>query len=125
MNNITNKFLLVGDKLAEMHLTQPRFTNSACEPFTKNKAIGDSRYIYKNELGKACFKHDMLYGDFKHLPRRAASCKYYMIKHSKLLVTQSKMDVNVDLNPWSTKLFLSELETLRLIQEKESLITNK
>ena len=26
---------------------------------------GDSRYIYKNELDKACFQHDMVYGDFK------------------------------------------------------------
>ena len=34
---------------------------------------GDSRYIYKNELDKACFQHDMAYGDFKDLKRRAAA----------------------------------------------------
>ena len=34
----------------------------------KCKETGESRYIYQNELDKACFKHDMAYGDFKHLP---------------------------------------------------------
>ena len=28
---------------------------------------------YKNELDKACFLHDMLYGDFKDLKRRTAA----------------------------------------------------
>ena len=44
-----------------MHLTQPGFTFSTCRPFTKNKEriqkikeTGDSRYIYQNELDKAC-----------------------------------------------------------------------
>ena len=36
MNEIVNKFLLVGNKfMAEMHLKQPGFTYSACGPFTK------------------------------------------------------------------------------------------
>ena len=67
MNDIINKFLLVGDKcMPEMHLRQPGFTYSACGPFTKNKEImqkfkqtGDAKYIYKYELDKACFQHDM------------------------------------------------------------------
>ena len=38
MNETVNRFLLAGDKfMPEMHLKQPRFTNSSCEPFTKNK----------------------------------------------------------------------------------------
>ena len=38
MNEIINKFLLVGDKfMPEMHLRQPGFNYSACGPFTKNK----------------------------------------------------------------------------------------
>ena len=37
INEIMNNFLLVGDKLMpEMHLRQPGFTYSACEPFTKD-----------------------------------------------------------------------------------------
>ena len=83
MNDIVNKFLLAGDKfMPEMHLRQPGFTCSACGPFTKNKErikkfkeTGDSRYIYQNKLDKACFQHDMAYGDFKDLARRTASDK--------------------------------------------------
>ena len=38
MNDIINKFLLVGDKfMPEMHLRQPGFTYSACGPFARNK----------------------------------------------------------------------------------------
>ena len=36
---------------------------------------GDSIYIYRNELDKACFKHDMVYGDFKDLAKRTAADK--------------------------------------------------
>ena len=32
-------------------------------------------YIYKNELDKACFQHDMVYGDFNDLARRTTSDK--------------------------------------------------
>ena len=68
--------------MPEMHLRQPGFTYSACGPFTKikdriqkSKETGDTSYIYKNERDKACFQHDMAYGDFKDLKRRAASDK--------------------------------------------------
>ena len=38
MNEIVNKFLLVGDIfMPEMYIRQPGFTCSACGPFTKNK----------------------------------------------------------------------------------------
>ena len=83
MNKIVNKFLLAGDKfMPERHIKQPGFTCSACEPFTKNKEriqkikeTVDTNYIYKNELDKACFQHDMAYGQFKDLERRTASDK--------------------------------------------------
>ena len=63
-----------------MHLGQPGFTCSACGSLTKTKEriqkykkTGDSRCIYQNELDKACFQHDMAYGDFTYLNRRTAS----------------------------------------------------
>ena len=38
MNDIVDKFLLFGDKfMPQMHLKQPGFTYSACDPFTKNR----------------------------------------------------------------------------------------
>ena len=77
------KFLLAGDKFTpEMHLKQPGFTYCPCGAFTKNKKgiqkfkeTGDTSYIYKNELDKAYFQHDMAYGDFKDLKRITASDK--------------------------------------------------
>ena len=83
MNKIVNKFLLAGDKfMPEMHLRQPGFTFSACGSFTKNKEKVQkfkkttvSRYIYQNELDKACLQHDMASGDFKDLTRRTVSDK--------------------------------------------------
>ena len=70
MNEIVNKFLLVGDKvMPEMHLKQPGFTCSACVPFIKSKErieklmqTGNRYFIYRNELDKACFQHDMVCG---------------------------------------------------------------
>ena len=83
MNNVINKFLLAGDKfMPEMHLRQPRFVYSACGPFTKRKErikefkrTGDTRYIYGNELDKACFQHDSAYADHKDLINRTEAYK--------------------------------------------------
>ena len=61
---------------------QPGFTYSACGPFTKNKQriqrfmeTGNTNYIYRNELDKACFQYDMAYGGFRDLKRRTQSAK--------------------------------------------------
>ena len=83
MNKIVNELLLAGDKfMPEMHIKQPEFTYRTCRPFTKKKEriqkfkeTGDTKYIYRNELDKACFQHDMAYGDFKDLAKRTASDK--------------------------------------------------
>ena len=97
MNEVINKFLLAGDKfMPEMHLRQPEFTYSTCRLFTKNKErikkieeIGGSRYIYQNELD--CFQHDMAYGDFKDLNRKAATDKLLRDK-SFNIVKNTKYD---------------------------------
>ena len=83
MNNVINKFLLAGDKfMPEMHLRQPQFVYSACGPFTRHKErikkfkqTGDTRYIYRNELDKACFQHDSAYADHKDLINRTEADK--------------------------------------------------
>ena len=69
MNEIINKFLLAGDTfMPEMHLRNRGFTYSVCGPFTKNKErigkfrqTGNTDFINRNELDKACFPHDMAY----------------------------------------------------------------
>ena len=45
------------------------------ERIQKFKETGDSRYIYRNKLDKACFQHDMAYEDFKNLSKRTAADK--------------------------------------------------
>ena len=78
MNEILNKFLLLGDKfMTEMHLKQPGFTYRTCGTFTRNKKriekfmkTGDTDFIFRNELDKTCFQHDMAYGKSKYLVKR-------------------------------------------------------
>ena len=68
--------------MPEMHLRQPRFVYSACGPFTRHKErikefkrTGNTRYIYRNELDKACFQHDSAYVDHKDLINRTEADK--------------------------------------------------
>ena len=78
MNEIVNKVLLVGDKfMTKMHLKQPGFTYSACGSFTKNKKriekfmqTGNTNFIYKNELDKGCFQHNMAYAKTKRFSKK-------------------------------------------------------
>ena len=78
MNEIVNNLLLVCDKfMPEMRLKQPSFTYSACSPFTKNKEIiekfiqtGNTDFVYRNELDKACFQHNKAYGKKRDLVQR-------------------------------------------------------
>ena len=96
MNNIINKFLLVGDNfMLEMHLRQPQFTYSVCITFTKHKQriqkfkeTGDTDYIYKNELDKACFAHDAAYSDSKYLTKRTVADKILRNKASNIAKNQ-------------------------------------
>ena len=39
------------------------------------KKLRDTKYIYRNELDKSCFQHDMAYGDFKDLAKISAADK--------------------------------------------------
>ena len=77
--------------MPEMHLKQPGFTYSACDRFTKNKEIieefmqtRNTSFIYKNELDKACFQHDMAYGKSKDLAKRTQSDKVLRHKAFKM-----------------------------------------
>ena len=78
-NSIINKFLLAGGKfMPELHLVDPIVKKcSASGPFTKHTQriqdflnTGKLSYIYKNDLHKACFQHDMAYYKFKNLKKR-------------------------------------------------------
>ena len=123
MNEIVNKFLLAGDKfMPEMHLKQPGFTYNACGSFTKNKEkiqkfmkIKDSRYIYKNELDKACFQHDLAYGDFKDLAKRTASDKVSRVKLLILLKIENMMDMTEVLLLWFLNFLIKSTLNLQIV----------
>ena len=62
--------------MPELHLRQPGFTYSTCEPFTKNresiqkfKETANLNYIYNYELDKAYFAYDAAYSDSKDLAK--------------------------------------------------------
>ena len=67
--------------MPELHLVDPIVKNySACGPITKHTQriqdflnTGKLSYIYKNDLGKTCFQHDMAYNKFKDLEKRTQS----------------------------------------------------
>ena len=70
-----------------MQLRQPWFAYSVFvhllrikKEQKKIKETEESRYIYQNELGKACFQHDLVYGDFKDLNRRTFADKILLDK---------------------------------------------
>ena len=77
--------------MPEMHLKQPGFTYSACGRFTKNKEriqkfmrTGNTNYISKKDLDKACFQHEMTYGKYKDLTKRAQSDMVFKDKAFKI-----------------------------------------
>ena len=77
--------------MSEMHLRQPGFTCSACGPFTKNKEriekfmkTGNTDFMYRNEVDKAWFQHDMAYGKAKDLVRGTQSDKVSRDKAFKI-----------------------------------------
>ena len=102
-----------------MHLKQPRF---ACRLFTKNKErtqkfkeTGDTNYIYKNELDKDCFQHDMAYGDFKDLKRRKASNKILRDKPFNIAKNPKYDGCQKDLLLWFIKFLIKSPRVVVLI----------
>ena len=85
--------------MPEMHLKQPGFTYSTSGPFTRNKGriekfmqSGNTDFIYRNELDKACFQHNMGYGKSKDLAKRTESDKVLIDKAFKI-ASDPKYDV--------------------------------
>ena len=108
INNVINKFLLAGDKfMPKMHLRQHQFVYSACGPFNRHKErikklkqTGDTRYIYRNELDKACFQHDSAYADHKDLINRTKSDKFLCVidlfsKYAFIVPLKDKKGVSI------------------------------
>ena len=68
--------------MPEVHLKQLGFNYSACESFTKHheriqkfRETDNLKHLYRNELDKACFAHDVGYSNSKDLTKRTISDK--------------------------------------------------
>ena len=85
--------------MPEMHLKQSGFTYSTSGPFTRKEGriekfmqSGNTDFIYRNELDKACFQHNMAYGKSKDLAKRIESDKVLRDKAFKI-ASDPKYDV--------------------------------
>ena len=56
----------------------------------------NTNYIYKNDLDKACFQHDMAYGKYKDLKERTKSDKVVRDEAFKLQVIQNMKEIKED-----------------------------
>ena len=56
---------------------------------------GNTKYIYKNELDKVCFQHDVACGDFKDLKLRTQSDKVLKDK-AFAIASENMMDIKED-----------------------------
>ena len=85
MNKIINTFLLTVQKfIPELLLKQPEFSYNACRPFKKHREriqkfreTDNLKHLYRNELEKACFAHDVTYCNSKDLAKRTISEKIF------------------------------------------------
>ena len=87
----TRLVLAIDKFMSEMHLKQPGFTYGACGPFTRNKEriekftlSRSTDFIYRNDLDKAGFQHDMAYGESKDLTKRTQADKVLRDKAFKI-----------------------------------------
>ena len=99
-----------------MYLRQPGFTYSACGPFTKDKEriqkfkeTGNTSYIYKNELDKAFFQHDMAYEGFKDSAKRTASDKILRDKAFNIAKILNMMDIKENWFLWFKNFLIKSL----------------
>ena len=57
---------------------------------------GSKNFIYKNELDKSCFQHEMAYGKSKDLVKRTQSDKVLQDKAFKIASDQNMMVIKKD-----------------------------
>ena len=118
--------------MAEMHLKQPGFTYSACGPFTKNKEInekflqtGNTNFMYRNELDKACFQHDMAYGKSKDLAKRTQSDKVLKDKAFKIASDPKHDGYQRGLTSMVYKFFDKKSEGTDIVNEPDYQLANE
>ena len=102
--------------MPELHLKQPGFTYSACEPFAQHhkriqkfRDTGNLKPSYRNKLDKACFAHDTVYSDSKDLAKRTSSDKILKDRAYEIPRNRGYMDIKEHWQVWF-KVFLIRKE---------------
>ena len=75
----------------------------------KIKETGDSRYIYYNELDKACCQHYKAYADFIDLNRRTAADNVLCNEAFNIAKDPKLIDIKADLLQWSINFLIKKL----------------
>ena len=75
----------------------------------KIKETGDSRYIYYNELDKACCQHYKAYADFIDLNRRTAADNVLCNEAFNIAKDPKLIDIKADLLQWSIIFLIKKL----------------
>ena len=117
--------------MPEMHL-KASFTYSACGPFTNNKQriekfmqTGNTNFIYKNHLDKACFQHDMAYGKTKDSVKRTQSDKVLKDKAFKIASNPKYDGYQRGLASMVYKVFDTKLKGSGIANEPNYQLANK
>ena len=76
---------------------------------------GDTSYIYKNELDKACFQHDIAYRDFKDLTKRTVADKLLRDKAFKIASDQKYNGYQEDWLQWYTNFLIKSPKEVVLL----------
>ena len=79
---------------------------------------GNTDFIYKNELDKVCFQHDMAYGKAKDLVRRTQSDKVLRDKAFKIASDPNMMTIREDWLLWFTKFLTKKLVEVVLLMNQ-------
>ena len=88
MNEIVNKEINLCQKCiwnnAVLLIVLVVYSQKKKERIGKFMQTGNTDFIYKNEVDKACFQHDMTYGNIKDLVKRTQSDKALKDKSFKI-----------------------------------------
>ena len=85
---------------------------------------GNTDFIYKDELDKACFQHDMAYGKSKDLIKITQSHKVLRDKEFKIQVIRNMMVTKEDWLQWFISFLIKNLVETVLLNQIISWQTN-
>ena len=76
---------------------------------------GNTDFIYRNELDKACFQHDIAYGKLKDLVKRTQSDKVLKDKAFKIASDPKYDGYQRGLAQWFTSFLMKSLKEVVLL----------